>query len=155
MNPNPLFSALKTIGYALSGRLHFPSGRVGESLRMGDGRSFVIFRQGVVDPLPGQPEHPGAVFIVRFHLATMSAGLNKIFSLLPIPFFIGLPGFRSKLWTLDENSGDFQGIYEWDTVQDAENYAKSFAVKFMARRSLPGSLSFQIEPHPRNRWSYP
>ncbi len=154
MKLSPLSSALKTIGYALSGRLHFPPDRVGECLQMDDGRSFVIFRHAIVDPLPAQPEHPMAIFIVRFHLAGMSARSNKTFSLLPIPFFVGLPGFRSKLWMLDKNSGDFQGNYEWDTIQDAENYARSFAMKFMTHRSLPGSLSFQIKPNERNLWSY-
>lgn len=28
-------------------------------------------------------------------------------------------------------------------------------LNFLLRRSLPGSLSFQIEPNQRNRWSYP
>lgn len=153
MKLNPLHSVVNTLRYALSGRLHFPGVRVGESFIMDDGRSFVIFRQAMVDPRPGQPERPGAVFIVRFHLANMSPRLNKVFSLLPIPFFIGLPGFRSKLWTMDEGNGDFQGIYEWDTVQDAENYACSFAMKFMARRSLPRSISFQIRPNEENHWS--
>jgi hypothetical protein len=64
-----------------------------------------------------------------------------------------LPGFRTKLWTVDENNGDFQGIYEWETLQDAENYAHSFAMQFMTNRSLPGSVSFQIKPDSENRWS--
>ena len=50
------------------------------------------------------------------------------------------------MWILDEASGDFQGIYEWDTAQDAENYAHSFAVRFMTMRSVPGSVSCEIAP---------
>ena len=146
MRLNPFLSLLKTLGYALSGRLHFPRKRIGEVLTMKDGQEFVIFRQVIVDPGQVQPEKPGAVFRVRFQVAHMSPKLNKIFSLLPIPFFIGLPGFRSKLWMLNNADGGFQGIYEWDTVQDAEKYAGSFAMKFMAVRAVPGSVSCEIIP---------
>ncbi len=144
MRLNPFLSLLKTLGYALRGRLHFHKDCIGEVLTMEDGQEFVIFRQVIVDPRQDQPERPGATLRVRFHVAHMSARQNKIFSLLPIPFFIGLPGFRSKLWTLNESSGDSQGIYKWDTIQDAENYARSFAMKFMKIRSVPGSVSYEI-----------
>ena len=146
MRPNPFLSFLNTLVYALRGRLHFPKGRIGEVLTMEDGQEFVIFRQVIVDPGEDQPEKPGATFRVRFHVAHMSPKQNKFFSLLPIPFFVGLPGFRSKLWTLNGTTSDFQGIYEWDTVQDAENYAKSFAMKFMTMRSVRGSVSYEIIP---------
>jgi hypothetical protein len=76
----------------------------------------------------------------------MTTAQNKRFSLLPIPFFIGLPGFRSKLWMADVATGDCQGLYEWDTVQDAETYAHSFAMKFMMMRSVPGSVSWTVTP---------
>lgn len=113
---------------------------------MEDGQEFVIFRQVLVEPSQDQPEKPGAILRVRFHVANMSPKQNKLFSLLPMPFFIGLPGFRSKLWMLNETTGDFQGVYEWDTVQDAENYASSFAMKFMRIRPVPGSVSYKIIP---------
>jgi hypothetical protein len=95
----------------------------------------------VLRPGAGEPE---AVFTVRFHLANMSPAANKIFLNLPVPFFAGLPGFRHKLWLFDPASGDFRGCYEWDTVEDARNYAGSFAVNFMKGRSVPGSVSYKI-----------
>ena len=147
MRLNPFLSLLRTLGYILEGRLHFLRNRIGEHLIMEDEQEFIIFRQVIVEPSQGQPEKPGATFRVRFHVAHMSPKQNKLFSLLPIPFFIGLPGFRAKLWTVNEASGDSQGIYHWDTVQDAENYAHSFAMKFMAMRSVPGSVSYKITPH--------
>ena len=146
MHFNPFFSLLTTISYVLRGRLHFPRECIGEVLVMEDGEEFVIFRQAVVDPGQNQPGEPGATFRVRFCIAHMSLKQNKLFSLLPIPFFIGLPGFRSKLWMISEASGDCQGIYEWNTVQDAENYASSFAMKFMTMRSVPGSVSCEVIP---------
>lgn len=144
---NPLMAFLRTQGYLLTGRLHFPRSRVGEKVKMSDGREFTIFREGRVDARPGQPREPGATFIVRFHVAGMSPRRNKLFSLLPMPFCMGFPGFWSKLWTIDEKTGGFQGIYQWNTVQNAEDYAHSVALTFMTRRSLPGSMSYEIVPN--------
>ena len=150
MRLNPFPSFLRTLGYVIGGRLHFSQGRIGEVVTMEDGQEFVIFRQAIVDLSQNQPEEPGATLRVRFHVARMSPKQNKLFSLLPIPFFVGLPGFRSKLWMLNEASGDCQGIYEWDTVEDVKNYASSFAMKFMTIRSVPGSVSYKITPESIN-----
>jgi hypothetical protein len=139
---------LNTLGNVARNRVHFPKDRIGETITMDDGRKFMVFRQAVVDRRDGKRMRPGARFIVRFHLANMSPAMNKPFSLIPMPFCIGVPGFRSKLWTLDVASGDFQGVYEFETGKDAENYAGSFAVTFMTRRSVPGSVSYRILPLP-------
>ncbi len=142
---NPWMAFLRTNGYLLTGRLRFPRGRVGETIKTPDGREFTVFREGRVEPKPDQPERPGASFVVRFH-TKMPSRLNKVFSLLPMPFCMGFPGFRTKFWMMDEKTGDFQGLYEWDSVEDAENYAHSAALGFMTGRSVPGSVSCQIFP---------
>jgi len=142
----PLNSLVKAIGYIFAGRLHFPRSRVGERLEL-DGETWVIFRQVIVDPVSAQPQQPGAIFRPRFHVQGMSLRQNMLFSWLPIPFYIGLPGFRSKLWMFNESSGDFAGYYEWDTVEDATRYSQSFAANFMTRRSVPGSVSFRVIPN--------
>jgi hypothetical protein len=142
---SPLYSMGHFFRYLAAGRLHFPRQRVGEAVYL-EGRKWIIFRQAVLDPDKGQPEKPGAVFRPIFHVAGMSVRQNIVYSLIPIPFYIGLPGFRSKLWMVNPESGDFSGYYEWDSVEDAENYSSSFAAGFMTRRSLPGSVSFTILP---------
>ena len=144
MHFNPFLSFLRTCIYFLSGRIHFSKNRVGEVIKMENGQQFVIFRQVMIDPGKDQPKKPEATFRVRFRVEHMSPGLNKLFSLLPIPFFVGLPEFRSKLWMLDAVNGEFQGVYEWDTVECAEKYANSFAMKFMTMRAVPGSISHEI-----------
>ena len=143
---NPFLSFLKTHWYLLTGRLHFPRERIGEPFTLGDDQVFTIFRQVIVDPSKGHQAKLGALFRVRFRVANMTPEQNKRFSILPIPFFIGLPGFRSKLWMLDRTTGDSQGVYQWDTVQDAQNYANSFAMKFMTRRAVLGSISHEVRP---------
>jgi hypothetical protein len=141
---NPFLSFLRTLGYALRGRIHFPRHRIGKTIRTENGQYFIIFRQVIVDPSHDQPKKPEAIFRVRFRIAHMSPRQNKLFSLLPIPFFVGLPGFRSKLWMLNEVNGEFQGIYEWDTAEYAKKYANSFAMKLMTIRSITGSISYEI-----------
>jgi len=85
-----------------------------------------------------------AIFRPRFHVKGMGPAVNEWFSWLPIPFFAGLPGFRRKLWLLDPASGDFSGYYEWQTTEDANTYARSFAMRFMTNRSVPGSVSARV-----------
>ena len=142
----PVVAFLRCQRYLLTGRLHFPRDRVGQVVEAKDSREFVVFRQVVVDPTSLQPEKPGAIFKVRFHFAHLPPRANKIFSLLPIPFIVGLKGFRSKTWLIDSVSGEFQGIYEWDTVEDAEAYPDAFALKLMTRRAVPGSVAYEIIP---------
>lgn len=141
---NPAASLFNTIRLALAGRLHFPRGRVGDQWLDPDGRRFTVFREVTVDPGKGQPHKPGARFQVRFHVANMTARQNERFSVIPIPFIVGLRGFRSKLWMIDRATGDFQGVYLWDSIQAAERYAGSFAMRFMTGRALPGSVWYRI-----------
>lgn len=136
---------IRVIGYALAGRLSFPRKLVNTEFSM-DGEKWTIFRQVIIKPGKNQPAVPGAVFIPRFHVANMSVKQNIRFSLLPMWFIIGLPGFRSKLWMYNPENGDSAGYYEWDTLRDAENYSNSFAARFMTKRSVPGSVSFKMAP---------
>ena len=146
MKFNPFSSFFKANLCLIMGRLHFPRNRIGEKVTQKDGKEFTIFRQIIRDPDPNDLGPPEAVFKVRFRVAGMSLRTNKIFSLFTIPFFAGLPGFRSKLWLLDENTGFCMGIYEWATIHHAENYSRSFAMNFMTRRSESGSVSFEVIP---------
>ncbi len=143
---NPLRSFVAANLALFTGRLRFPRGRIGEVITLPDGTRGRVFRQALHAPAAGQPDQPGARFHVRFHVAGMSPQANVLFSLLPIPFFAGLPGFRGKLWLLDEATGDFHGLYEWQTVAAAEAYAHSFAMRFMTGRSIPGSVAYDITP---------
>jgi hypothetical protein len=57
---NSVAAFLRANWYLLSGRLRFPRDRVGEVVRMADGRDFTVFREGRVEPGSGHPERPGA-----------------------------------------------------------------------------------------------
>jgi len=137
----PLLLA-RASGLLISGRIHSPKSRLGEIIH--EDEEFKIFRQVVLDPTGDQPKSPGAIFKVCFHFARFSANTNRILSLIPIPFIVAQPGFRSKTWLLGQKTGIFQGLYEWGTVKDAENYWKSFPMKLMKKRAIPGSLTYSI-----------
>ena len=139
----PFSSIVHAIYFLLQGRIHLPKDHLGESFD--EGEEFKIFRHMTLDPGKDQPDKPGAIFKVRFQFASMSPEMNKRTSLIPIPFIVAQPGFISKMWALGRESGEFQGIYEWDTVSSAENYWTSFPMKLMKRRAVPESLSYEIE----------
>lgn len=139
---NPIWSFFRVLGYIIKARLHFPKQRIGETYIMEDGKDFTVFRHAVIRGTSGGQS--SVVFKVRFLLANMTPQRNKLFSFIPIPFFIGLPGFRAKLWMIDEKYGYFQGLYEWDNLLNAENYSQSFAMRFMKKRSVPGSVHYEI-----------
>ena len=138
-------SVRNALGYVLTGRLHFKRQRLGQIVTANDGLPYTIFREIVVDPRSDQLEKPGAVFILRFQVTNLSPRQNQFFSLLPIPMYVGFPGFRSKIYTI---SGSYcQSIYEFDSVQDAEAYSRSAALQFITGRSVPGSISHRIIPN--------
>jgi hypothetical protein len=127
---------------SFSGRIHFPKNRIGEIVQ--EEEKFRIFRQVVVDPGNDQPESPEAIFKVCFLFARFSGNTNRTLSLIPIPFIVSQPGFRSKTWLIGQKTGIFQGFYEWETVKDAKNYWTSFPLNLMKKRSIPGSLTYSI-----------
>ncbi len=45
---------------------------------------------------------------------------------------------------VEKDTGLCQGLYQWQTVEDAESYSRSVAMRFMAGRSEPGSVQFTI-----------
>ena len=94
-------------------RLVRPHARVGTRVRLEDGGEFAVFREttvaGVATPRP-------AVLAVRFHLRGTRPGqrwLHRAFQracILTTPFFARTPGYRTKLWAYDGDSGDYAGI---------------------------------------------
>ena len=145
---SPLASLGAFLAAVAGGRVTFPRDRLNQTLTI-EGEDWLIFREMIVQPRPGQPALPAAVFRPRFRLAGMGFRANRLVSLLAIPFFSGLPGFRSKLWLYRPADGAYSGWYEWDSAEDARAYGTSFAARFMTRRAVPGSVSFSVLPNPR------
>jgi hypothetical protein len=131
--------------YRWNGRVHFPKDSIGEVVHEPDD-DFVIFRRMVLDPADGQPEKPGAVFSIRFRFARFSDRINQRLSVVPAPLIAAQPGFQSKSWMLGRNTGMFRGVYEWDSLGDAEAYWTSFPMRLLKRRAVTDSVSYEITP---------
>lgn len=133
---NPFLGFLRTLWLFATWRVRFVRESIGR--RKGN---FTVFRHVIIQSRKPAPQ---AMFTIRFRPKDMGIEANKCFSRLPMMVFMGFGGFRSKLWMVDESTGECQGVYEWQTVKDAENYSRSIALRFMTRRSVSGSVKFDI-----------
>ena len=97
-----------------------------------------------------KPAQPGATFQIRFRFKNLSATANRRLSLIPIPLIVAQPGFRAKTWMLGQQTGDFIGFYEFDTVEAAEAYSSSLPLRMMRRRAASGSLTHEVIGRHRN-----
>jgi hypothetical protein len=144
---NQMFSFISTtLGYQFAGRLHTPKDQIGKTFANANGQEFVIFKQTLLDPGDGIKASPKAMFRVQFRVPQIRAWRDRLIISLKSPVFVALPGFRSKLWMVDEKTATYQGVYEWDTVQDAEAYAHSYSMEFMGKVAIPGGLAYEIIP---------
>lgn len=142
---NPIALFFRATRLRLGGRVHFPKDL--DAIRLEDrGESFAAFRRMVVDLTAERPAQPGAIFQVRFRFKNLSPGANRLLSRIPMPLIAAQPGFRSKTWLLGEDSGDFIGYYEFDTVAAAEAYWDSLPLRMMRKRAAKGSLTHTITP---------
>jgi len=133
----------------LAGRTHCHPDHLGRPLRMSDGRTYVPFRNTRKAEAAWSTDQPPAVLVPRFHLELLRPGrprlhaLFRVVCILTTPFFVGVPGFRSKLWMVDPATGDFAGLYEWDDLATARAYAEGLA-KVLRLLSTPGSVSYEL-----------
>lgn len=148
-NTNPFYGFLKTLLYFGSGRVKFDKEVVGKKIVMADKKEFTIFRRVVIKKGSSSLQKPKGLFIVRF-APTMEIKKNIRLSRIMLLIFMGFKGFRSKYWCVDEQSGLCQGVYEWESVADAERYSNSIAARNMTKRSLPGSVSFKVLTNTEN-----
>lgn len=137
--PNTLFSIIRACGLELVGRLHFDVAPIGQTI-VADGEQWTIFRKLRLVDFDLPPAQ--AMAEIRFN-STKSLESNKWSSLLAIPLFAGLPGFRSKIW-MHNGKGGFRVVYEWQTIEDAQRFANSRVVRIVHRRSTPGSLKVEL-----------
>lgn len=118
---NPIRLIIRAIAMGLAGRTRFERNLSTEHL-FDRGERFIAFRKVVVNPATDQSNQPGAIFQVRFRFKNLSAAANRQLSLIPIPLIVAQPGFRSKTWLLGQETGNFIGSYEFDSIEDAEAY---------------------------------
>jgi hypothetical protein len=149
MNTKMFEFIFKTLDYQMAGRLHSPKDRLGKVFTNPDGEEFIIFKQTILDPATGIAKEPEAIFRVQFRVPKIMPWRDRFVISLKSPIFVALPGFRSKLWMVDEKNATYQGIYEWSTLRDAQDYVYSASMEFMTSVAVPGGISYEIIPAAR------
>jgi len=121
----------------------FDESKVGRTLtdEYGIPPAFRVFRYAYRE----NADAAEALFVVSFQLKGMDGKKNIGFSRIPMRALFRFRGFLSKYWLLDESTNTCMGVYRWATVEDAERYARSIAMRFMKMRSVPGSVHWRVE----------
>ena len=136
---SPLVCLGISLGRLLLGRLRYSKQYLGNSVKMEDGREFTIFRHITTYPL--KEREKTTVFIVSFKFARLSHKVNKIASIIPMLLITGFPGFNTKMYAVNNETGYWQGMYQWKSKQALKEYKKSFVYKMMNKRAIKGTLS--------------
>jgi len=85
------------------------------------------------------------VLIVQFKQEGVSVAEAKSVNEVMVPMIDAKPGFISKMWLGNDDTGEFAGVYQFDTKEHAEAYIESDVIAFL--KSLPtldGELTCRI-----------
>ncbi|MDQ3886111.1 MAG: YdhR family protein [Actinomycetota bacterium] len=142
-----LSSVLATGTMLARGQLRLPGENVGRRLTFEDGTTSRVYRETV---RRGVPTREPALLVVQFQLRLVghSRLLHALFrgeSIANTPLFAGFPGFRTKLWATDEQTGIYRGVYEWDGTERARTYATTLST-LLRLVCVRGSVRFHVEP---------
>jgi hypothetical protein len=142
----PLVAVAVTAGRLLARRIRFPKNIVGKLLKMEDGEEYFVFSDVEVASSKSHPPESMAMLRVRFKFDRYSDPLCRRLFLIFTPIITGMPGFQRKIWSFCKESGYYQGIYQFDSMELAERYRKSYIIWIMEKRSVPGSISCELLP---------
>lgn len=130
-------------------QLHLRSSRVGSTIRVPDGREFIVFRESWRDE---EVKATTVILLVWFRLRGIPAGarirrwLFERESILNTALYAGMPGFRVKLWMVDERTSGYAGLYEWDGETRARWYGRYISA-VLRPLSVPSSVGFDVVGH--------
>lgn len=139
---NVLKSIIKYIYLSITSKILYPINFLGRQATMDDGSTFKVFRHLSVKR--DNYNNNGSILIVRFKFTNFSHKTNIFLSMIPIPLIAGHSGFNDKLWMIDWKTGYWQGIYQWNSVDDIEKYKKTFIYNIMIKRAIKGSFCNKI-----------
>jgi len=143
LRQSPPVCFLVGLGCLLTGRIRFSKNHVGKVLAAGDGERFTIFRHMTRGTGPAPTT---ALFWVRFTFARFSHRTNRWLSLIPVLLIAGFPGFRDKIWLVNEKTGAWLGLYQWESAAAVDAYKQSFVLGVMNRRARPDSVTYRVLP---------
>jgi hypothetical protein len=126
--------------------LHITRARVGRTIRLPDGRAFVVFRETSRDDQTGAAP---VVLSVWYELRGVGARarvrqwLFERESILNTFLFAGFAGYQRKLWMIDRATGRYAGLYSWRSAAEADTYAR-YITAVLRPLSVAGSVGFDI-----------
>jgi hypothetical protein len=126
-------------------RICFCKDEIGKEETSEDGKVFKVFLH-VVNRNKFNTGSRRAKLKISFRVKRMSLFQRVILPIASTPFFAGCPGFVSKKFLVCEKHNLFQGSYEWENEEYVRNYVSSYAMRFMRRISIPGSIRYDIIP---------
>lgn len=113
-------------------------------IEMDDDSKFEIFRHVTKKKFSFNSNY--TVFIVSFKFSHLSHKANKLTSIVPMLMITGFPGFVKKIYAVNHKNGYWQGMYQWKSVENLEEYKTSFVFKAMNKRAIPETIkSIQYE----------
>ena len=83
--------------------------------------------------------------IVQFRQKGVSVAEAKSVNEVMVPMIDAKPGFISKMWLGNDDTGEFAGVYQFETKEDAEAYIQSDVIALL--KSLPtldGELTCRV-----------
>lgn len=141
-------AALRSTEFLAADRIEYPDDRVGAVLETPDGESFTVYRETALTARPAETTD-GVVLIFGMTVNDRTlAGLTR-FALyhrlanVATPFFVGMPGFRRKLWLAGEAPGTFLELYEWSSAADAERFVDVLQ-SLLGPFDATGAASYEI-----------
>ena len=144
---NPFVCLLLSLGRALTGRLKYSKEYVGATLKMENGEGYRIFRH--IRLVPQSQNEKGSVFIVNFKFARLSQKANRFVSQIPMLLITGFPGFRVKMYAVNQENGYWLGLYQWESKQALDAYKQSLVLRMMNSRAIDGSVTYNEFDHYR------
>lgn len=105
---------------------------------IGAGDGFVPFRK--IRRAGGNEFEPDGAFSVTFRFARLSDQTNRILSFVPMLAIAGQPGFVSKTYAANSDTGYWRGAYQWVSRDHRDRYRNSLVYRAMKRRALPGTV---------------
>lgn len=136
---NPFMCLLLSLGRVFVGRLKYSREYVGTTLKMENGEKYHIFRH--IRSMPKSNDEQGSVFIVNFKFTRLSQNANQFVSQFPMLLITGFPGFRVKMYGVNQENGYWVGMYQWESKHALDAYKKSFVLRMMNSRAADGSVT--------------
>lgn len=155
-----LWCMLRTLVMLAAGKIEMPGRERGRTITFSDGSSSRIYRETTL--IAGRSVDP-VLLVVRFRLRLIGTNrlahaLFRFESLFNTVLFAAHRGFRTKLWLTDLTTGFYRGVYEWDGLDSATEYAEvlrvvlrpwvekdSFAYRILERFDRDSYLDGQVD----------